>query len=271
MSALTLRGVGVERRRQSILHGIDLDVAAQQFTLILGPNGCGKTTLLKCILAMINDYTGHITWKGRNTRTMGGRERARALAYVPQKLETAFALDVLTFMELARFAHEESREQRRNAIDAALAQTDMQHKAGAFLSELSGGEQQRVLIAAAVAQEPELLVLDEPTSALDPRHQVAIVQLLARLHQQKRFTIVLVTHDWNPFIHLNPRVIGLKAGRLLVDTDLKQLPNHLASIYDCRFHQLPLEKGVVCVPVIESNALRLDKKAVTSRQDINTT
>ncbi len=252
MKQLSVTGVGVTRLDQKILHDINLEIEAHQFVLILGPNGCGKTTLLKCILAMIDDYRGHIAWGGRNTAQMSSRERARCMAYVPQKLETAFALDVWTFMELARFAHDESLEQRHQKVTEALQQTDMQHKTEALLSELSGGEQQRVLIAAAIAQEPELLILDEPTSALDPQHRVEIVQLLARLHRRRRFTIVLVTHDWNPYVHLNPRVIGLKQGGLLVDTNLEALPNHLQAIYDCAFHQLALGDGVICVPVIET-------------------
>lgn len=258
MSSLCLRNVGVQRGDLHLLEAINLDLEAHQFSLVLGPNGSGKTTLLKCILAMIGDYQGTIHWNGRDTRAMSSRERAKALAYVPQKLETAFSLDVWTFMELARFAHQESRIQRDRAIQEALQQTDMQHKTNAMLAELSGGEQQRVLIAAAVAQEPELLILDEPTSALDPQHRVAVVQLLARLHRQRRFTILLVTHDWNPYVHLNPRVLGLKTGRLLVDTDLNQLPQHLTDIYDCEFHQLPFSDGVICVPVISEDPRQRD-------------
>jgi len=226
--------------RKPILHGIDLEISPGDFHLIIGPNGAGKTTLLRAILAMIPISGGSIEIEGLKSQKLTARERARLIGYVPQTLELSFNMDVWSFMELARFAYDDTSQAKVSAIQEAMALTQIAYLRNAYFNELSGGERQRVLLAAALAQRPKILVLDEPASSLDPGHRIELVRLLRELRQREGLTILLVTHDWNEYIGLKPQILAIKQGRLAFQCSANALKHRLAELFDCEFQHVLL-------------------------------
>jgi iron complex transport system ATP-binding protein len=234
MSLLQIEGLTLDLHGKRILENIDHRLEEGEFQLVIGPNGAGKSSLLKCMLGLYA-FSGTIRLDGRPLARLGARERARLVAYVPQFLELQFNLDVAGFMALSRYAYDEPAATRDKIIEEALAQTETTQMVGAFLDELSGGERQRVMIAAALAQRPRLLLLDEPSTAMDPAHRRDLVALLARLNREGQ-TLLVVTHDWNEYVHLNPKVTALKQGRKAIECQASQLRDHLEPLFGCAFN-----------------------------------
>ena len=233
---LSVEDLHLDLDGKPILRGVSCRMARGDFQLIIGPNGAGKSSLLKCILAYIRDYKGEVRIDGRIARSLGDKARARLMGYVPQILELALNMDVLSFLEMARFAYDEGVAQRNAAIAESLTLTHTEHLATRFIDELSGGERQRVLIAAALAQQPKLLVLDEPGSFLDPDHRLELVHLLGNLHREQGLTILLVTHDWNAYAPLSPKILAIKAGQVAFHCEALDLEAHLEQLFNCGFH-----------------------------------
>lgn len=250
MKLLDVKGLSLTLGARRVLCDIDFSMERGAFQLIIGPNGAGKSCFLKCILHLFHDYSGAIRLDGTSNHALSDRERARKVAYVPQFLEMQFNLDVWSFMELSRYAHEDDALAKRVAlIEDCLRQTDTLYLRHAFLDQLSGGERQRVFIAAALAQQPRLLILDEPTHSLDPAHRGELVHLLAELYHREQLTILLVTHDWNAFAALDPEVFALKQGKGVFNLKLSELDHHLESLFDCRFHYLRVDGMKLSLPV----------------------
>jgi iron complex transport system ATP-binding protein len=223
MSALLeLRGVGFAfgrgPRARPALRDLDLSLAAGDFLGVVGPNGGGKTTLLKLMAGLLPPSTGTLLLQGQPLAALTRRQRARRIAMVSQTVPATFDYRGLDLVLLGRSAHlgPLKLESRRDlaAAEAALRSTDALAFADRPLRTLSGGELQRVLIATALAQETELLLLDEPTTHLDLKHRVELYHLLGRLHDRGK-TIVLVSHDLNLIAERCTRVLLLRQGRSL--------------------------------------------------------
>lgn len=227
--------------QKPILKGLDLDIQQGDVHLIIGPNGAGKTTLLRAVLAMIPLSCGSIEIEGLDSQRLSARERARLIGYVPQTLELSFSMDVWSFMELARFAFDDTPSERVGAIQDAMRVTQTEHLRDSFFNELSGGERQRVLLASALAQKPKVLVLDEPGSSLDPGHRLELVRLLRQLHHLEGLTILLVTHDWNAYMALAPKITAIKRGRLAFQCASVELKDRLPELFECEFRHVKLE------------------------------
>lgn len=248
MTHIQARNLSLVRDGRAILSEIDLEVGGDRLYVLIGPNGAGKTSLLRCLIGFWRDYSGWVGVAGRDSRSMSPDERARVLGYVPQTLDTTFNLDVQGFMECARFPHQNSRDRHREVIDHCLEWTETTDLRDAYLDEISGGELQRVLIASALAQEPEFLLLDEPTAHLDPKHQIETVQLLRRLRKQMGLGILLVSHDWSPFLLDDPEFIAIKEGRIGARGPWPQVEPHLDALYDCAFHRFERAGRLYAMP-----------------------
>lgn len=181
----------------AVVQGVSLEAGQGAVTALLGPNGAGKSTLLKA-LAGLQPSTGSITLDGHTLQGIAPRARAQKVAYVPQRTRLTAPLSVRSVVELGRFAHRgpwsAPTPSDRAAVERALAETALVPLAERPFPELSGGEQQRVLVARALASEAPVLLLDEPTSALDVRHALGLHQLLRRQAEQGR-VVVVVLHD----------------------------------------------------------------------------
>jgi len=200
---------------------VDVSVTIQRGSLtgLLGPNGCGKTTLLKLMAGVLGPRKGVITLSGRAVRSIPRRELARQIAVVPQETHPAFDYSVLEMVLMGRHPHL-GAFQLEGPEDIAIARDSLAATGTAHLAEraymtLSGGEKQRVVIASALAQSPDVLLLDEPTASLDLAYQMEIASLLHRLNRDRGVSMVLATHDLNLAASLCDSLVLVRSGRVL--------------------------------------------------------
>ncbi len=233
-------------RGQAGLHGVSLDVARGGLVGVIGPNGSGKTTLLRLLAGLLPAASGRITIDGRDIAEMARRDLARRIAVVPQETRLSFEYSVLEVVLMGRYPHLgpfelESPDDVAIARDA-LAATGTLTLADRPFPTLSGGEKQRVIIASALAQAADLMLLDEPTAALDPGYQIEIAALLRSLNAVRGVTIVVATHDLNLAAGLCRHLLLLREGRVLAagPTDTVLTRESVRALYnveaDVRFH-----------------------------------
>ncbi len=200
-AALEARDLAGGYGARPILRGVSLAVAAGEAVALLGRNGCGKSTLLRLLGGVLTPQAGAVTLRGTPLAALPRRAVARTLAVVAQELSVPFAFSVREVVELgrapyARFLQAPDAADRR-AVDRALAATDLIDLAGRTFQQLSGGEQQRVAVAMALAQEPRVLLLDEPTVHLDIAHQLGLLSLIRRLCREEGLAVLAAMHDIN--------------------------------------------------------------------------
>ncbi len=201
-----------------------LRVAALQFetakvTAIVGPNGAGKTTLLKCLGAVLPVSKGSLYIDGQDIAQLRSQERARLIGYVPQEHDTVFNYQVADFVLMGRAAYISpfalpSLEDTRAAA-AALEFVGLSGFAGRSISELSSGERRLVLIARALAQKSEVLLMDEPTTFLDPKHETDVLQLVKKLAVEKRKTILVTLHSLEMAAQYADSMVFMKNGEVV--------------------------------------------------------
>lgn len=198
--------------------GVTLEVERGEYLSLLGPNGAGKTTLLRLMSGVLGPSSGRVEIFGRDVCQMRRLEVARSVAVVPQDATVAFAFTVEEVVLMGRFPHlgPYGFEGRRDleAAHEAMRLTETLDFAERTIQELSGGEKQRVIIARALAQEANILLLDEPTAFLDIKHQVEITSLVKGLKNEKDLTVVAVGHDLNLAAAFSDRLALLKEGRV---------------------------------------------------------
>jgi iron complex transport system ATP-binding protein len=186
---------------------------------LLGANGAGKSTLLRCISRILKPANGHILLDDRELKRFNSREAARLMAVVPQETPADFDFTVEDivmmgrFPYLTRFRKEEQKD--REIVRRAMEMTGVTHLAERSIAQLSGGEKQRVVMARAVAQQPEVLLLDEPTANLDIGYQSMLLELASRLNSEQGVTVIAAIHDINLAVHHFNRFILLADGRVM--------------------------------------------------------
>lgn len=198
------------------MENISLTVSFGSIFALLGPNGAGKTTLLKALMGLV-PFRGSVRLLGKDPLSISQRERARSLAYVPQRSELATALPVEAVVGQGRYAHREGMGGRmsprdREAVAIAMARTDTEALAGRSFMALSQGERQRVLLARALATEARIVFLDEPTSSLDIGHALELFELLEQL-KATGYAIVIVLHHLGDALEYTQRALLLNEGR----------------------------------------------------------
>ncbi len=216
-----LHNVRVAYDSTDVLRDIGLHIDAGEFVGIVGPNGSGKSTLLNTMVGALRPADGIVSLHGRDISTIRGRELARMLAVVPQDSPVAFEFTVLEVVLMGRAPHLgrfelEKRSDLDFAVDA-LKRTNLLQYADRRIGELSGGERQRAIIARALAQQTDVLLLDEPTAHLDLSYQVEILDLLKRENGTHGKTVVVVLHDLNLAAEFCSRLLMIKDGRLYAD------------------------------------------------------
>jgi iron complex transport system ATP-binding protein len=232
-----------------ILNQISFQVAEGEYLAIIGPNGAGKTTLLKCLNRLLPGGGGRIVIAGRPVEQYGRRELARLLSYVPQADGRSIPFSVREFVGMGRYpylrAFSRGGPDDRRAVEDALALTGTAAFADRPLNTLSGGERQKVLIAAAIAQGGRIMLLDEPTTFLDPKHQAEVLAVLRRLHRERGLTIVTVTHDVTNAIQESQTILALKDGAVAFAGPAEQAAEAgvLERIYGVPFYILPPPAG----------------------------
>jgi iron complex transport system ATP-binding protein len=246
VSALRFHYHPLNRRADNwVIDGLTCDVDAGEILGIVGPNGSGKTSLLKLLAKVLRPQVGDMTLFGRDLGTMPQVEVARTVAFVPQESPQVFSFTVMETVLMGRYPHHRGAKWSagfgwESAEDVLIAEeamesTDLTHLAGRSVMDLSGGERQRCMIARALAQAPHILLLDEPTAFLDIQHQIEICTIVRRLQEKRGLTVVLVSHDLNLASQYCDRILMLKAGTLfrlglpheVIDGDV------LRAVYGC--------------------------------------
>ncbi|MEC9491525.1 ABC transporter ATP-binding protein [Flexistipes sp.] len=185
-------------------------------TGILGPNGSGKSTLLKLISGIIDSQAGEITAGGKDIKTLSKAEVARCISYVPPQLDNFPMIRVFNLLEAGRYPYSLGfgilDKKDNEKINEALEICDLTEKKDFFLNQLSSGELQRALIAKAIAQDTEIVLMDEPFSNLDPKFTLKIIEIIESIKMNK--TIIIAVHDVNIAHYLCDKLVGLKDGKL---------------------------------------------------------
>lgn len=227
-------------RNKDILTALNLTVNQGDWVAIVGPNGAGKSSLLRCCLGWSTPTRGAVRVHGIRVQDYTPKVRAAKMAWLPQHTQLAEPMSVRHVVANARYRFSESRDTTREAVDEALTRMHVRDLSERCWTTLSGGEQQRVNLAALVAQDADLWFLDEPANHLDPAVQRSVCQ---QLYQQWSGgqTLVMITHDLNLLLSTVPtphhdrvRVLGIAQGstQFLEPLNSEALPNHLESLYD---------------------------------------
>lgn len=216
---IDVHGLKVAYDSVPVLDGTEFSVDRGDLIALLGANGAGKSTLLRCISRILPPTAGRILLDGRELKSFKSREAARLMAVVPQETAADFDFTVEDivmmgrFPYLTRFKKEDLHD--REVVRRAMEMTGVTHLAERSIAQLSGGEKQRVVMARAVAQQPEVLLLDEPTANLDIGYQSMLLELASRLNREEGVTVMAAIHDINLAVHHFNRFILLAGGRVL--------------------------------------------------------
>jgi len=242
---LSAQGLSADLARRPVLHAIDLEARPRTITAIIGPNGAGKSTLLRTLAGLVRSRDGRVLLDNLPLSHWSRADLARVLAFVPQERTVHWALDVRSIVGLGRLPHQthaaSESEADAKAVAQALADMDVAHLADRPVTDVSGGELARVLIARALAQEPQVLIADEPAAGLDPAHQLALFRCFTKIAQSGR-TVIVALHDLSLAARFCHNIVLLRQGRVLAAgaPDSVLDASHLREAYgiEARLHTL---------------------------------
>jgi iron complex transport system ATP-binding protein len=206
-----------------IVDGLSVEIAAGAVTAIVGPNACGKSTLLRGLARLLSPSAGQVILDGTDITRLRTKDVARRLGLLPQSSIAPEGITVADLVTRGRFPHQTmlrqfSRGDQQAVVDA-MAATGVTSIAGRPVDELSGGQRQRVWIAMVLAQQTPLILLDEPTTFLDIAHQIELLELFAELNAEQGRTIVAVLHDLNHACRFADEIIAMKTGSIVAQGD----------------------------------------------------
>ncbi len=209
--------IGYAYAHKRVLDGVDVDLHAGEVVSLLGPNGTGKSTLLKILMGLLAPQEGHVTFEGDAIASMSPKLRARHIAYVPQLHTGVFGYSVIDVVLMGRIAQQgllgRSSSQDLEMAHSALAKLDITHLSHRPYTALSGGERQMVLIARALAQGAKVVIMDEPVAGLDYGNQLRLLERIGQLAQEG-YTFLQSTHYPEHAMMVSTRVIMLKEGKI---------------------------------------------------------
>ncbi|MFJ6212197.1 ABC transporter ATP-binding protein [Streptomyces sp. NPDC092296] len=207
--------------RRTIAEGLSVAIPDRSFTVIVGPNACGKSTLLRALARMLRPAAGSVLLDGQDIGSLPTRRVARTLGLLAQSSIAPDGITVADLVARGRYPHQGLLRQwsadDERIVAESMAATGVGELAGRQVDELSGGQRQRVWIAMALAQQTSLLLLDEPTTYLDIAHQMEVLDLCARLHEEEGRTLVAVLHDLNHAARYATHLIAMRDGRVVAE------------------------------------------------------
>jgi iron complex transport system ATP-binding protein len=252
--------------KRHVLRQLSFNVKKGEFFIAIGPNGSGKTTLMKLMAGILKLQKGQIEILGLPNCSYTPKALARVVAFVPQRLPVDLPFTAGEAVLLGRAPYQGvlgiERERDLEIAKQAMQFTGVDHLTGASLSQLSGGEQQRVFIARAICQEPDIMLLDEPTASLDLAHQVKVMDLMEKLKREKGITVIMVSHDVNLAAMYGDQVLLLKEGEVVcigIPPDVLSFQK-LEETYGCKLlvDESPLG-GYPRVTLVPGRFMALDK------------
>ncbi|MEM8978268.1 MAG: ABC transporter ATP-binding protein [Pseudomonadota bacterium] len=250
-SRLCTKDLTLSYGRKTVLDGITLEIPDAQITAIVGPNACGKSTLLRCLARLMKPKKGKVLLDGKPIHRVNTKAVAQTISLLPQSAETPPGMRVVDLVARGRTPHQSPLQQWSKAdqesVDSALTRVGLSDQANALLSEISGGQRQRAWIAMVLAQDTEILLLDEPTTFLDLNYQIETLKLVQDLQEQKHLTVVMVLHDINLAARFAANIIALREGGIVVQGAPETVVTeaNIKAIYD-------LSAKVVASPVTQA-------------------
>ncbi len=210
--------ISIAYGKRTILEDVSMEFEKGKITTIIGPNGCGKSSLLKTVPRTVTPVKGSVLFEGKDLRSYAPKELAKKIAYLPQLHTSPADIDIRTLVSYGRYPYKRFGSgltaEDRDIIDETLELTGLAHMGNRLLNNLSGGEKQRAWIAMTICQKPEILLLDEPITYLDIGYQIEVLELVRELCERLHITIVMVLHDMNFTARYSHRIYALKDGHV---------------------------------------------------------
>tara|TARA_B100000315_G_C14563833_1_gene581906 strand:- start:1079 stop:1870 length:792 start_codon:yes stop_codon:yes gene_type:complete len=250
---LQIRDTSFSYDRETVLHSVSMDIQPGEFVGVIGPNGSGKSTLLKLLGGVLTTGPGKLFFREKDYKDYHRKQMARSITWIPQDHSMAFPFKVSEIVLMGRhpylsaftFEGDEDIEIARNAME----RTQILQFAQRGFNEISGGEKQRVVIAGAITQEPEVMILDEPTSALDIKYQIQILNILQQLNKDEQVTVVLAMHDLHLASKFCDRLVLLDQGKIFQDgrpEDVLKKEN-IEEVYGVKVHLIKDHDGDIMI------------------------
>ncbi len=250
---LQIRDTSFSYDRETVLHSVSMDIQPGEFVGVIGPNGSGKSTLLKLLGGVLTTDPGKLFFREKDYKDYHRKQMARSITWIPQDHSMAFPFKVSEIVLMGRhpylsaftFEGDEDIEIARNAME----RTQVLQFAQRGFNEISGGEKQRVVIAGAITQEPEVMILDEPTSALDIKYQIQILNILQQLNKDEQVTVVLAMHDLHLASKFCDRLVLLDQGKIFQDgrpEDVLKKEN-IEEVYGVKVHLIKDHDGDIMI------------------------
>ena len=242
MPALIIENLVKKYKEKKIIENLSFFVKKGEFFIITGPNGSGKTTIVKTLAGIINKTAGKVLIFNKDINKYKTKELALKIDFVAQQNFLDFSFYVKEIVLMGRFPHMNflgmEKQKDIDIAEESMVFTGVDNLKNRAMESLSGGEQQRVFIARSICQRSEIMILDEPTASLDISHQIRIMELLKKLKNKNRITIIMVSHDLNLASMYADRILLLKHGKIIKtgkpENVLKK--DILEDVYDCRLY-----------------------------------
>ena len=219
MEAISVKNLSVAYENNTIIEDLSLSIPKGKISIIIGANGCGKSTFLKTIARINKPKAGEIFINKKDIKKINEKNIAKEVAFLPQGPVCPSGLTVRELVAFGRFPHQKLigglNSHDKEVIDWAIKETGLSEFADREVENLSGGQRQRAWIAMTLAQETEIIMLDEPTTYLDMSYQLEVLEVLEKLNKEKNITVVIVLHELNNACRFADNIIGLKKGKII--------------------------------------------------------
>lgn len=261
MNTIRVKNLKLAYDNHTVIEDVSLEIPENKITILIGANGCGKSTMLRSFARLLNPADGSIILNGRDMADISNKQIAKELTILPQTPVVSGSLTVKELVEMGRFPYQNWRnklsEKDHEMVDVALKDTGIYDFADRTLDSLSGGQRQRAWIAMVLAQGTDIILLDEPTTYLDVTYQIEILDSLYKLNREDGKTIVMVLHDLNLSCRYADHMIALKDKKVHKqgspeEVITKEIVKEVF-LMDSEIHLDPLYKTPLCIPY--SNAI----------------